>query len=88
MGGIEMAVAPSLTDNLLAYERHKEQLIMENEGRFVVIQGGAIAGCWDTYRDAIQSAYQQFGLTTFLVKRIERTERVDVFFSDLPVYSS
>ena len=65
------------------YEREKQRLVAESEGKFVVIQGNHVAGVWDTYADALNAGYGNFGLTPFLVKQIEGIERVHSFTRDL-----
>jgi len=72
----------SLATELATYERHKEELVGVNEGKFVLIQGEAIAGVWDTYTDALEAGYKQFGLTPFLVKQIRGIEQVQFFTRD------
>ena len=74
-----------LEKELATYERHREELVLANEGKFVLIHGDAVAGVWDTYKDALASGYSQFGLEPFLVKRIEGIERVLCFTRDLSI---
>jgi len=45
--------------------------LLSEEGKFVVIRGQEVAGTWGTYEDALQAAYERFGLTPFLVKKIQ-----------------
>ena len=71
-----MATAETLKSELETYNRNKQQLVAQGEGRFVVIHGDEIAGIWGTYEDALQAGYERFGLTPFLVKQIEALERV------------
>lgn len=63
------------------YESIKNQLIGQGEnGRFAVVGPGSLEGVWDTYEDALQAAYQKFGLNSpFLVKRIDALEEVQLF---------
>ena len=46
------------------------------EGKFAVISGDDIVGCYDSYADAISVAYEKCPLDAFLVKRVEFIERV------------
>ena len=71
-----MTTAESLKTELETYLRHKDDLVSEAEGKFVVIHGGDIAGTWCTYEDALRAGYEKFGLKPFLVKQIEILERV------------
>jgi hypothetical protein len=65
------------------YQAHQLELLPQNEGRFVVIKGQEIAGAYDTYEDALQAAYDRYGLGPFLVKRVERSEPILYFSRDL-----
>ena len=51
-----------------------------NEGKFVVIKGEHILGKFDSYEAALDAGFDHFGLTPFLVKRIERNESI-LYFS-------
>jgi len=54
------------------------------DGELLVIRGGEIAGVFDTYDDALEAGYGQFGPVPFLVKKIQRLEPVHYFSRDLP----
>jgi len=73
-----------LEQELKTYDQNRSRLLVESEGRFVVISGEQILGTWDTYEDALQAGYNQCGLNPFLVKRIERVEEALIFTRDLP----
>jgi hypothetical protein len=64
---------------LETYDLQKESLLSAHEGQFVLIQGDKVAGIWDTYKDALEAGYREFGLTPFLVKQIRGVERVQFF---------
>jgi hypothetical protein len=68
----------ALEKELATYRTKLPQLLGE-QGRFVVIHGDEVAGTWQTYEDALQAAYKQYGLESFLVKRIEGVDRVQYF---------
>ena len=74
-----------LEKELATYESRKQEFVASNEGKFVLIQGDEVAGFWDTYKDALAAGYQKFGLTPFLVKRIQGIERVLFFTRDLSI---
>ncbi len=78
-----MASAELLRTELETYENHKDRLVSESQGKYVVIQGSDIAGVWDTYEDALKAAYGKFGLTPFLVKRVEGLDRIHYFTRDI-----
>ena len=63
-----------LEDNLRAFEEQLPKLLETDEGRFAVGRVGNEFSCWDTYSDAVQRGYQQYGLKPFLVQRVERPE--------------
>lgn len=63
---------------LITYRRRLPEL-RDQEGKFVVISGDDVVGCYDTYADAIGIAYERCPLDGFLVKRIEIVERVFTF---------
>ena len=75
-------------EELAAYEREKDRLVKGNEGRYVVIRGGNVAGIWDTYEDALHAGYEKFGLERFLVKRIQGIDRIQFFTRDLEICRS
>ena len=72
-----------LKTELETYEREKSKLVMESEGKYVLIHGNQIAGIWDTYQDALSAGYSAFGLEPFLVKQIRGIEQVQFFTRDL-----
>lgn len=65
------------------YERHKDELVGAHEGKYVLVHGDDIAGTWDTYKDALEAGYKQFGLEPFLVKQIRGIEQVQFFTRDI-----
>jgi hypothetical protein len=75
-------------NELDTYEREKERLICENEGRFVVIHGNDILGVWDTYEDALKSGYEKVKLERFLVKQIQGIDQIHFFTRDLALCQS
>jgi len=67
----------SLKEEAETYERHKAELVKQNEGRFVLIKGSRVAGVWDTYEDAVSAGYREIGVNSpFFVKQISGVERV------------
>jgi hypothetical protein len=65
-----------LEKELTVYREKQAELVNEASGKFVVICGDEVSAPWETYSDALQSGYQQFGLRPFLVKKIEEVEQV------------
>jgi hypothetical protein len=73
-----------LSRELATYDRRKDDLLGQ-EGKYVLIHGDDIAGIWDTYKDALEAGYGQFGLDPFLVKQIRGIEQVQFFTRDISV---
>ena len=71
-----------LAKELATYERLKPELLKDS-GKFAVIHGDELAGVFDTYSDALQTGYEKFGLSPFLVKQIQQHERIGYFTKDL-----
>lgn len=69
---------PNLETALAAYERNL-QTLLKDEGKFVLIHETEIVGIFDTYQDALKSGYQRFGVSPFLVKKIQAVEQVQYF---------
>ena len=69
-----------LEENLKAFEEQLPSLLETNEGRFAVVGRKSNKecyefSCWDTFADANQYGYQEYGLNPFLIKQVERVER-------------
>lgn len=59
----------------LATYREKLPSLLSEEGKFVLIHAGEIAGTFDTYADALAEGYKVFKLEPFLVKQIQQIEQ-------------
>jgi len=67
--------AMALERELATYERNRERLLSNAEGRFALIMGDEVKGTFSSYEDALQEGYKQGGLDKpFLVKAIARIE--------------
>ncbi len=66
----------TLEKELTVYQQRQAELVNEASGKFVVICGDEVSVPWETYSDALQSGYAQFGLRPFLVKKVEEIEQV------------
>jgi hypothetical protein len=51
-----------------------------NEGKYIVIKNIDFQGPFDTYGEALEAGYNQYGLVPFLVKKLERNESI-LYFS-------
>ncbi len=72
----------ALERELEVYREHLMEMLGD-EGKFVVIGGEKILGCYATYELALEAGYEAFGLDSFLVKQIHRYEPIEYFSRDL-----
>jgi hypothetical protein len=77
-----MAVA-ELSREQEVYEAHREQLLGEALGKFVLIRGDEIIATYDTERDAINEGYRRFGNVPFLVRRVAAVDEPANFLSPI-----
>lgn len=73
----------ALEIELATYHAHLMELI-DSEGKFVVIKDERILGRYDSYEEALEAGYAEFGPVSFLVKQIRRVEPIQYFSRDLP----
>jgi hypothetical protein len=73
-----MAPTGKFSEELVVFERHRQEWSRSHPGEFVVIQGDDIAdGFFGTYADALRAGLQRFGVQSgFLVKQVWVTEPV------------
>jgi hypothetical protein len=64
----------ALETELATYQAKLEEL-KTRAGKYVVIQGTEVVDYFDSYEDALKHGYTKFGLTPFLVKRIDVIEQ-------------
>jgi len=77
-----------MEENLLkkeieTYNKHKEKLLKENNGKFVLIKEEEIIGVYESQKDALNICIGKFGNVPFLVKKIEEIEEKQNFTSNL-----
>ncbi len=60
------------------YQAHKEELIEQYEGRYVVIVGEKVVGDYETEIEAVVSARKSYEPGTFLVQLCTRDEEAEV----------
>lgn len=65
------------------YQAHKEELLAKHEGQFVLIRENEIVGVFASYDDALKAGLNKFGNVPFLVKKIERDEKINFFFDHI-----
>jgi hypothetical protein len=66
-------------------ETYREKLptLLAEEGKFVLIHDGEVAGTFDTYAHALSEGCKRFKLEPFLVKQIQQIERSPSISEDL-----
>jgi hypothetical protein len=72
----------ALEYELQVYRAHRARLLGAGDvhaGKYAVVRGDDVSGPWDTYEDALRFGYGRHGLVPFLVKKIERVDRVESF---------
>ena len=70
------------------YEKEKERLLAEGEGKYVVIKGDKLLNFFDTEEDALKAGYAQFGAEDpFLIRKVSRVEGA-YFFSPSPLHNA
>jgi hypothetical protein len=63
-----------LDTEMKTYEQHRDHLIAEHEGKYVLIHKDQVAGTFHCEMDAIDQGSRQFGHVPFLVKQIVKVE--------------
>lgn len=77
-----MSTGTVLDRELKTYHDKLSEIPAESEGKFALIHGGDLVEILDSYEDALKIGYERFGLDTFLVKKISKTEAVCFFTRD------
>ncbi len=65
-----------LAEELTTYQAHKQDLLANAAGKYVVINGNAIFGLFDDKSTAYTQAYRHFGNVAMLVRRGQEQEEV------------
>ena len=66
----------TLTKELETFDEHRDELVANSAGKYVLIGGDKVVAVFESYSDALDHGYREFGLDPFLVKRIQATEHV------------
>ena len=61
------------------FDEHREELLREYPGKFVLIKGQEVIGAFDTIQEALAAGAQQFGLSEFLVRRTDEKRGICYF---------
>jgi len=64
----------ALEQELETYRRNLSGML-DQEQRYVLVQGERVVGFYDLMRDALKAGYEEFGLDPFLVKKVEAVEK-------------
>ena len=75
-------MSTTIERELEAY-REKLSALLAEEGKFVLIHAGEVAGTFDTHADALAEGYKLFKLEPFLVKQIQQIEQSQFISEDL-----
>lgn len=70
----------ALDQELAVFEEHRQRLLQESEGKYVLIYRTDLLGVFDSRLEAVHTGYQKLGPVPFLVKQIEEKD-VPVWFS-------
>lgn len=65
------------------YNNALESLLPASMGKFALIRGRDLVSTFDSYEDALKSAYERFGLEHFFIKQIAPEENIAFFTRDL-----
>jgi len=74
----------TLDRELQTFRANLASLLVDHEGKFVLIHGDQVAGVFDTWQQGIAEGYRRFDLEPFLVKRIAAAEK-PIFLSREPL---
>jgi hypothetical protein len=64
-----------LQQELETFQAKLPELLTTDAGRYVLIHGGEVIRSWETWGEAVDAAYERFGLEPFLVKQVVRDEQ-------------
>ena len=60
--------------------------LLPHEGEFILIhENGIEEEFWESYEQALEEGYQRFGVSKFMVKRIDRDESVHFVSRDVKI---
>jgi hypothetical protein len=54
------------------FEQHREELLQQFPGKFLVIKDQQVCGAFDTITDALTLGSRDFGTSSFLVRRTDQ----------------
>lgn len=65
------------------YQSNLQNMLNQHNGQYVVIKGSRLAHFSETYEQALDWAYEKFGLDDFFVKKVASDHDVVHFTRDL-----
>ena len=65
-----------LEKELQYYDAHREELLKEHEGKFVLIKEGSLVGVFASEEEAYEDGLRHFGNQPFLIRRVAAEEEV------------
>jgi hypothetical protein len=68
---------------LVAYEAALPQLLQHHDQQYVVIRGQELVRYFESYQEAIDWAYETYGLEPFFVKQVSVEENAVRYIRDL-----
>ena len=68
--------AESLREELAVFEAKRADLLLHNEGKFVLVKGSQVIGIYDDQGDAYKEGLSKFGNQPFLIRQITRQDPV------------
>jgi hypothetical protein len=71
----EVALA-ALAQEIATYRNRLPELLLRQEGQYVLIKGSDVAGVFRDRSEALREGYQRFGVVPFLVRQIVASEPV------------
>ena len=55
------------------YDQHVAEWLRLHPGRFVLVKGSELVGTFDTIKEALAEGARRYGLTSYLIRRVEPT---------------
>ena len=74
MDGMAVEASNILKKELAYYKEHRDELLRQYEGKFVLIKEDKLLGVFDTDAAAYEEGIKRLGNTTFLIKAVLREE--------------
>lgn len=69
-----MAEHAPLVEERNFYEQHLSEWLEDHVGKFVLVKGHEVVGFYDTADNALSEGARRFGISPFLVRRVEATQ--------------